>query len=86
MLLAVMAVDECMRLCGYDAVITSGTEGKHKRNSKHYTGEALDFRSYMLPAQQVKEVVEMVSHKLGPDFDVVAEAYHIHVEWDPKEE
>jgi hypothetical protein len=31
--------------------LTAGSDGKHKPNSKHYSGEALDFRTHNVPAQ-----------------------------------
>lgn len=36
-------------------VITAGTDGKHKKNSKHYIGEAYDIRSKdQTPAEQAR--------------------------------
>lgn len=64
-------------------VVTSLTDGEHITNSKHYTGEALDVR---LPEKADPEDVGLtLQHFLGPDFDVVIEPDHIHVEFDPKQ-
>lgn len=74
---------------GIELVITSGTEGDvsdgvHKKTSKHYTGEAFDFRIWQFKESQLPLVVSNLQRKLGKDYDVVLEKTHIHVEYDPK--
>lgn len=73
---------------GLSCVITSGDDGKHKGNSKHYEGNALDFRMRGLLAQHVKLIPGMAKTALGSNFDVVFEAIdgvpHLHAEYDPK--
>ena len=66
-------------------VITSGTDGKHGPSSLHYKGLALDLRiNTILP--EVRPLVERdLKWALGPQFDVVLESDHFHVEFDPKE-
>lgn len=70
-------------------VITSGSDGKHRPDSLHYSGYALDFRSKNVPPQLKHEVLEEIRAALGADFDVLLEGLdtpheHYHVEWDPK--
>jgi len=65
------------RLC----VITSANDSKHKPNSLHPKGLALDIRTRTVANAEV--LAEIIGHHLGPDFDVIAESDHIHVEWDP---
>lgn len=67
-----------------DCVITSGDEGKHKANSLHYVGKALDFRSREMTAVKQIKVISEARAALGRDFDVVLEPDHIHCEWDAK--
>ena len=67
-----------------ECVITSGDEGKHKPNSLHYVGLALDFRSREMTAVKQIKVISEARAALGRDFDVVLEPNHIHVEADPK--
>jgi hypothetical protein len=67
-----------------DAIITSGMDGKHMQNSKHYVGRAFDFRTKHLKEVEVDSIVAGIKMRLGPDFDVIDEGTHIHVEWDPK--
>lgn len=63
-------------------VITSITDGKHKEGSLHYKGLAFDLR---LPRNiQPTIMANELRVALGSGFDVVLEADHIHVEFDPK--
>lgn len=80
---------------GYEAIITSGKDGKHSENSLHYEGRAADFRTWTSPtsgkqiSQQEKlSIVENIHNVLNAHFygravfDVIAESTHIHVELD----
>lgn len=72
-----------------DMVITSGNDSKHKPGSKHYSDEALDFRTKHLPSNAKEGFAEAVQKRLGPDYDVILESEggvneHLHVEFDPK--
>lgn len=69
---------------GYDAVITSGLEGSHLAESKHYTGDALDFRVRDIERPSEREqIAAEIAAVLGPAYDVVLEPTHIHAEFDP---
>ena len=63
-----------------EAVITSTYEGTHSPSSLHYIDEAVDIRS----GEQPFSVIGKLKQELGPDFDVVFEGDHIHIEYDPK--
>lgn len=65
-------------------IITSGSDGTHKEGSKHYSLEAIDFRTRHLQPNELATVVKAAKNILGKDFDVVVEATHLHVEYDPK--
>lgn len=67
---------------GVDVTITSGTDGKHMDGSKHYTGEALDIR---LLGVQTPHFMDALAARLGAAYQLVLEANHLHVEYDPKE-
>ncbi len=61
--------------------ITCVRDGTHKRGSLHYVGQAIDIRRpYDLP-----EIKDELQRTLGPQFDVVEEINHIHIEFQPKE-
>lgn len=82
MVLGLMVVDSVFSALGIELVLTSGTEGVHKRASLHYMGAAGDLRlpSPVLVAQAVAEA----KAALGDDYDVVLEGDHIHTEFQPK--
>jgi hypothetical protein len=67
-----------------DMLITSGNDSQHMAGSRHYTDEALDFRTRHLTAEQKSILVQFVKLRLGPDYDVVLESDHLHIEYDPK--
>lgn len=67
---------------GDEAVLTSAGEGTHGVGSLHYANDAVDVR---MPKSNAGEVAQDLRRKLGPDFDVVLELDHIHVEYDPKQ-
>ncbi len=68
---------------GQELVITSMMDGKHRKGSKHYAGNAFDCRIWNLGGN-VPVVVDECRKALGEDFDVVAEKTHIHIEYQPK--
>jgi len=65
---------------GQELVIVSTYEGNHGEGSLHYCDEAVDIRSW----SKADEVRDEIKGKLGPDYDVVVEGNHIHIEYDPK--
>jgi hypothetical protein len=65
-------------------VITSILDGKHKPFSKHYEGNAFDIRIIQYLKTHITKLLEQLKKELGPDFDVVLESDHIHIEYDPK--
>lgn len=65
-------------------VITSANDGQHMDGSFHYRGQAIDLRTWGLSNQGRDELASNIRQALGPQFDVVAEKDHIHVEFDPK--
>ena len=66
----------------YHPTITSGCDGKHKVNSKHYTGKALDFRIRDFPADPATWAGRMQA-QLGDEYFVGLELKknHIHVQF-----
>ena len=77
-------VDELSRqLLGREAIITSALDGKHSTNSLHYSGNAIDLRTRDLPILLKHHYWQLLRDRLGDDFDVVKEATHVHVEFDP---
>lgn len=71
--------------CQVRCVITSASDGKHGPNSLHYKGRALDLRTNNVPRHALSALHADLKSALGPQFDVVLETDHIHLEYDPKE-
>lgn len=85
---AMVYVDDYLRLIGTgdELWVTSTREGRHMVGSRHYSGEAFDFRApvVILDGGEVGYLLNEVRELLGADFDVVFEGDHFHVEFDPK--
>ena len=70
--------------------ITSANDGKHMDGSLHYKDLALDFRTGhhwkkpWLTLAQVQQIAVLMRQSLGPEYDVVVENDHVHVEHNPK--
>lgn len=70
---------------GITPVITSAVDGVHMDGSRHYTGDALDLRRWDSDKiGKTDAIAQELRTWLGRDYDVVVEADHIHVEYDPK--
>lgn len=72
-----------------DMLVTSGNDSVHARGSKHYTDEALDFRTKHLTTNAKHAWSAELKRRLGRDFDVILEDEggpneHLHVEYDSK--
>lgn len=74
---------------GFEATITSCTDGQHGVHSLHPKGYAIDLRTRNLDPGEVPLLKAKVLDILGPEFDVVLEHLgepeeHLHAEFDPK--
>jgi hypothetical protein len=65
-------------------VITSLNDSNHSKTSLHYSGCAADLRSRYF--ENPEQIAVDLRNRLGnnPDYDVVVEKDHIHLEWQPK--
>ena len=68
---------------GFDTVVTSVRDGTHMEGSKHYTGEASDFRIWWFTDKLLRDFARELQRRLGKEWDVVIESSHLHVEYDP---
>ena len=66
---------------GEEIVVTSTYEGNHGPGSLHYANQAFDAR---LPHASADAIISGMINTMGPEFDVVQEKTHIHIEYDPK--
>ena len=83
MVLAAMVVAQYCEEINAECTITSGDDGTHGADSLHPYGLALDFRNRDLTMSEKESMREQIAKRLGPDFDVVLESTHLHVEYDP---
>ena len=81
---AAEVVKQVYEECGAPYLITSGREGVHKHGSKHYFGQALDFRTSGLAKDTRIKIYRRLRKMLERDYDIVQESTHLHVEYDPK--
>ena len=83
--LAAHIVDQVYSQYGIqDCVITSALDGVHMKHSKHYSGEAFDFRTNNMAENIAVLITEVAQMRLGENYDVIFETNHIHCEYDPK--
>ena len=67
---------------GEDLFITSIRDGIHGDITLHYDGWAFDIR---FPRHNpIQDVLAEIKETLGPDFDIIVESDHIHIEYDPE--
>jgi hypothetical protein len=84
-LLAIIEAREIYRDLNAELIITSLLDGKHMPGSFHYKGLAVDLRTRHLTKTDRALVAARLRVALGPEYDVVLEKTHMHVEYDPKE-
>jgi len=83
MILAAAIAEGVYRAVGADCVITEGTGGKHGRHSHHYKGLAIDLRTRNVDTVRHVELKDRLQNALGPEYQVILEPDHIHIEYDP---
>ena len=83
-----MVVDSVYRRGGYEATLTSGSDGQHVGKpvagdtlDPHYTGKALDFRTNDLKPEDLPHITEALKLCLGDEFVVLSEASHLHIQY-----
>ena len=68
----------------YIVTITSGNDGKHMENSKHYENNAIDIRIKDMEINRHVGTTLRIRKEIGKKYDVILEKTHIHIEYDPK--
>lgn len=84
MIFAMMVANELVKEYDVEFVITSGVEGRHGKGSCHYSGNAFDFRKREFKNNDAAAVAKELQERLGPDFYVLLERTHIHVQFKPQ--
>lgn len=72
----------CLSILGptYEPECTSGQEGDHSEESGHYHGRALDFKINDIYHTNHDPIKKKVQSLLGPDYFVLLEPTHLHVQ------
>lgn len=84
LLLALLVADQVYQEKGTRMVVTSLRDGRHSNTSLHYSGAAADLRIRGLPEGQPQWIVDEIRTRLNRHYDVILEADHIHLEWQPR--
>jgi len=84
-LLAAVAAERVYEEAGHDLTITACVDGRHMAGSLHYAGAAIDVRTRDLPAADLPKLIARIKTCLADDFDVLVEADHVHIEFQPKQ-
>ena len=92
--LAILVASSIYEHHNQDCEIYSVVDGVHGPNSKHPEGFAFDIRIKHLDGNDkdisaedmriARMIAAELREALGPQYDVVVESNHIHVEYDPK--
>ena len=82
--LALMVLDGVFEKNDSELVITSINDARHSKTSLHYSGAAVDIRSRNIPDKEflLKKCKEALGY--SPDFDMILEFDHYHLEYQPK--
>jgi NADPH:quinone reductase-like Zn-dependent oxidoreductase len=70
--------------------VTSGNDSVHMQKSKHYTDDALDFRTKHLTTEQKHLWLATIKKRLGKGYDVILEHEgdgneHLHIEFEERD-
>lgn len=90
LLIGMIVAEGVYRYYSYELVVTCVTDGKHSRQSLHYSGCAVDLRTWDIPKAVCTSIVDKLNFCLGQDYDVILELQdggnpsHIHIEYQPK--
>ena len=84
LLFALFVADKIYDRYGRVLVVTSLNDGQHSYGSFHYNGLAADLRTRYFEADQLDPIKKDLIEALGPDYDVVLEKDHFHIEFHPK--
>lgn len=82
-LFAMLLCEDVLKSTGHDLIITSISDGLHKKDSLHYDGFAFDLRINHLRGISSCELRDRLQRALPFVYQVILEPSHIHVEYDP---
>lgn len=82
-LIAIIVAEGVYAELGYDLVVTAGIDGKHTDHSSHYSGNAVDLRTNILPEIAAQKALAKLQQRLTEDYFCQIEVDHIHIQFRP---
>ena len=83
-----VVIDKVLDEYQLDGILSSAIDRKHGWGSLHYVGLGIDvtWPGFQITTTQEKRqsVRDALKYRLGPNYDVVLELDHIHIEYQPK--
>ena len=89
LILGHLVVQHAFEASNYECIITSARDSSHSTKSKHYTGNALDYRlRHLESVKAIDDLFKIIQLSLTSEFDVLVEDIgtdhpHLHLEYDP---
>ena len=84
MQIALDYANEVYETFGHTLIITEAVANHgHVKNSKHYTGNAIDTRIWNVGADVHRIFGRLLRGLKDLGFDIILESDHIHIEYDP---
>jgi len=81
LVLGLMVADSIWKKYGEELVITSITDSRHSKNSRHYIGLAADLRTRYFDKPTALRVANELKTELGDEFFVLLESTHVHIQF-----
>lgn len=81
MVLAYVIIRPILEKYGQEPVITSISDGKHSKNSRHYIGYGMDLRSRDVNPEDIPQATLEMKEALGSEFYIAFEVNHFHIQW-----
>ena len=88
LIIGLMVCDSIYRMNTENLIVTSNTDGKHSKNSRHYLGVAADLRTNNIDNEKTDIIYSQIKQML-PEFYVLLESKgtsneHIHIQFNGK--
>lgn len=81
-IIAVIVSNDVYARLGHECVVTSCLDSQHRSGTLHKHGFAVDLRTKHIPTEKQSALASEIATRLGPQFDVILESDHLHIEFD----
>ena len=80
MIIALLLIEPVLNEYAQELVWTEGTGGKHSDTSRHYSGNAIDVRTWKLQEDGTEEeCADKLRTALGTEYRVIIHDTHFHI-------